>query len=280
MHFVHGAWSPDAVDGAPWRRAQERLFRETYRRDERRAFERARLLLANSRRTAEDLHRLGVAEEKVEVLYLGAEVARGPADEAERAALRAALGLPAGPLVAFVGAIGWEDRKGLGVLLGALARLKRASLGVHLAVAGGGRIERAQRVARRLGVADRVRFLGQTRQVADLLATSDLLVAPTRYEPYGLAVQEALCLGVPALVSADAGIAERYPEGLRALLLSDPTDEAALAERIAACLERRAELAGKTRAVGEALRERSWRKMAIELRERVLSHPPAPAEGR
>jgi len=38
-----------------------------------------------------------------------------------------------------------------------------------------------------------------------------VLVSPVRYEAYGLNVQEALCCGVPAIVSACAGVAERYP---------------------------------------------------------------------
>ena len=40
---------------------------------------------------------------------------------------------------------------------------------------------------------------------------ADALVSPTRYEAYGLAVQEALCCGLPAIVSAEAGVAERIP---------------------------------------------------------------------
>src|SRR5207244_3761973 len=55
-------------------------------------------------------------------------------------------------------------------------------------------------------------------------AAADLLVSPVRYESYGLNVQEALCRGVPAIVSANAGIAERYPSCLRDLLLPDPED--------------------------------------------------------
>ena len=51
-----------------------------------------------------------------------------------------------------------------------------------------------------------------------VFAACDLLIHPARYEAYGLAVHEALCRGLPALVSATAGVAERYPEDLGQLL--------------------------------------------------------------
>jgi glycosyltransferase involved in cell wall biosynthesis len=66
--------------------------------------------------------------------------------------------------------------------------------------------------------------LGFRSDVPDILRAADCLVAPTRYEAYGLGVHEALCCGLPAIVSADAGVAERYPETLQDLLMSNPDD--------------------------------------------------------
>ena len=57
-------------------------------------------------------------------------------------------------------------------------------------------------------------MLGYCRDVVDLMAAADLLVHPARYEAYGLAVHEALCCGVPVIVSSAAGIAERMPANL------------------------------------------------------------------
>src|SRR2546428_102724 len=68
-------------------------------------------------------------------------------------------------------------------------------------------------------LAGRVRFLGFRTDVPDLLRAADVLIAPSRYEPYGLTVHEALCCGLPALVSAAAGVAERYPAELSDLLI-------------------------------------------------------------
>ena len=48
----------------------------------------------------------------------------------------------------------------------------------------------------------------------------------------GLGVHEALCRGLPALVSRTAGVAERYPAGLNGLLIPDPDSAADLADRL------------------------------------------------
>ena len=82
--------------------------------------------------------------------------------------------------------------------------------------------------AREAGVGDRIRFAGFRTDVPEILAALDALVHPARYEAYGLSVREALCRGVPAIVSASAGVAEHYPPELGGLLIADPNDPAEL----------------------------------------------------
>ena len=75
------------------------------------------------------------------------------------------------------------------------------------------------------GIAPRIRFLDFDRDdafVARVLWGCDVLVLPSRYEGYGRPVQEALCCGVPALVSRASGIAEQYHAELAELLIPDP----------------------------------------------------------
>jgi len=55
------------------------------------------------------------------------------------------------------------------------------------------------------GLGDSITFLGFRNDVPDVLAACDLLVSPTRYEAYGLNVQEALCTGLPAIVQRRGG---------------------------------------------------------------------------
>jgi glycosyltransferase involved in cell wall biosynthesis len=64
------------------------------------------------------------------------------------------------------------------------------------------------------GLRDNIRFLGFRTDVPALVRAAEALVRPARYEAYGQGVHEAVCRGLPAIVSASAGIAERYPADL------------------------------------------------------------------
>ena len=70
------------------------------------------------------------------------------------------------------------------------------------------------------------------RAFPTVLAAADALVSPTRFEPYGMGVHEAICCGLPAFVTRCAGVAERFPAQLDGLLLDDPPDAAQLCERL------------------------------------------------
>src|SRR5207253_1945370 len=125
-----------------------------------------------------------------------------------RAALRLADGAPA---LAFVGALG-DRRKGFDTLFHAFAFLCATvpSWDATLLVVGaGGELEDWKRHAEEAGLSRRIRFLGFRADVREVLFACDGIVAPTRYEAYGLAVQEAICTGLPAIVSRAAGVAER-----------------------------------------------------------------------
>jgi glycosyltransferase involved in cell wall biosynthesis len=107
-----------------------------------------------------------------------------------------------------------------------------------------------------------VRLLGRVADVATLLAAADVLVSPSRYESYGLAVHEALCRGLPAIASARAGVAERYPAALRHLLLRDPEDVAELADRVRLVRARPGPIGAETVRFGETIRSFTWSDMA------------------
>jgi glycosyltransferase involved in cell wall biosynthesis len=108
-------------------------------------------------------------------------------------------------------------------------------------------------------------LLGSRNDVRDLLAVADALVSPTRYDSYGLSVHEAICRGTPAIVSAAAGVSERYPPALRDLVLDDPEDHARLAEAIGVALSERARFQPEIDAWGATLREWTWDKMADQI---------------
>ena len=87
-------------------------------------------------------------------------------------------------------------------------------------------------------------------------------MSPVRYESYGLNVQEALCRGVPAIVSASAGVAERYSSALHELLLPDPEDVNDLICRMLRWRTHRDDWRARVIEFSKALRAYSWRDMA------------------
>jgi glycosyltransferase involved in cell wall biosynthesis len=263
VHYVHAAWPPRGA-GGPLRRLKRQYSHRTALAAERKALSRARVVVANSDQTrAVLLDRLGLAPERVHTVYYGTDPARfRPATATERIEARARLGWNHDrPVVAFVGALG-DLRKGLDIVLAAWRRLsKRSDWDARLVVIGTGSALASLRDEAR-GRAGAVEFLGFRRDVPDLLRACDALVSPTRYEAYGLNVHEALCCGLPALVSASAGVAERYPAELSGLLIPDPEDPADLAARLRAWRDDRAGIAGAVASFSERLRTTTWDDMA------------------
>jgi glycosyltransferase involved in cell wall biosynthesis len=282
VHWIHQCWQPPALKAPLWFRLKHRLETSRGIRLERIGFGSAKLLVANSERTRRDLINLfGVHPERVHTVYLGTDSAWKTLTPERRLAGRAWLGVPPDrPLVAFVGALGYDSRKGFDILWRAwidLCRLEEWD--ANLVVAGSGRALPDWRCkAAKSGLGGRVKFLGFTERVFDVLAASDLLVSPARYESYGLNVQEALCCGVPAIVSASAGVAERYSSNLSPLLLPDSEDARDLATRM---LHWRRDMAGwRTRldSTIQTLRTYTWNDMASRIVN--LAESSKGAEGR
>ena len=115
------------------------------------------------------------------------------------------------------------------------------------------------------GLARTVRFLGFRTDVATVLAAADVLVHPARYEAYGLGVHEAICRGIPAIVTANAGVAERFPPTLASLILSAPPAAEALATTLRAWRAAAATWRARVAATGDAFRNRSWDDMSAEI---------------
>jgi glycosyltransferase involved in cell wall biosynthesis len=212
--------------------------------------------------------RTGVEASRTHVVYYGSDPVRfSIVDAADRAAAKKALGFSSDrPLVGFVGALG-DRRKGFDTVFGAWTELcHRPTWDADLIVVGwGAELPDWQRRAREAGLQDRIRFAGARRDIPDVLAALDVLVHPPRYEAYGLSVHEALCRGVPALVSASAGVAEHYPPQLAELLIENPDDPRELANRLTAWRCDSERFRDLVRPLSAQLRARTWDAMAAEI---------------
>ena len=272
VHYLHAADAP-ASTGSAARRARAAVTRRRDLLAERRALNIARVVICNSRRTRDDvIEKTGVDPLRTRVIYYGGDPIRCALVGAEeRAAARAALSQPAGrPLVGFVGALG-DRRKGFDTLFRAWCELCRCrDWDADLFVVGAGaELPAWRRRAEESGVADRIRFAGFRTDVPRILAALDALVHPARYEAYGLAVREALCRGVPALVTASAGVAEQYPEELAGLLIDDPNDSSELQSKLSAWRRDLERVHASVAPLSEALRRHTWDAMAGQIADCV-----------
>jgi L-malate glycosyltransferase len=76
----------------------------------------------------------------------------------------------------------------------------------------------AEYLARKLGVSDRVHFLGKQDNVNELLPIADLMVMPSEMESFGLAALEAMACRVPAIATQVGGVPELIGDGVNGLL--------------------------------------------------------------
>jgi UDP-glucose:(heptosyl)LPS alpha-1,3-glucosyltransferase len=161
--------------------------------------------------------RYGLPSWRLATIYNGVDTERFHPNlrELHREKLRQELGLT-GPVVLFVG--GGFRRKGLDRAIRGLAAAGRAA---DLLVIGGGNKAPAHELARELGVEKRVHFLGPRHDVEAWHAAADLLVLPTRYDPFANVVLEGMASGLPVATTPAAGAAELIEHGKTGFLFAE-----------------------------------------------------------
>ena len=97
-----------------------------------------------------------------------------------------------------------------------------------LMVGDGPDLADASRLARSLGVAEDVQFLGEQDQVVPLLSAADVFLLPSAQESFGLAALEAMACEVPVVASRIGGLPELVEDGVSGFL-HDPDDLAGMA---------------------------------------------------
>jgi glycosyltransferase involved in cell wall biosynthesis len=289
VHAVQHAW-PRRVAHAPAHiRARQWFSRKMDLYAEMRALRIARVIVVNSEQTRSRLiEDLGVPSHRVHTIYFGTDpqVFHPPTQE-ERLGIRQRLGWPERTLTAvFVGTLGYDRNKGFDVLFSAWQQLcADLSWDVDLVAAGAGaEVEFWQEQAAAAGLAQRIKIIGSTRRIPEILQAANVLVHPAFYEAYGLSVHEALCCGIPALVTRTAGIAERYPQSLQDLLLDHPPSVANLTDRLRHWRVSRFDYDDRAQKFSAKLRGRTWTDMAKEFVERTMpslanqSHNGSPSQ--
>jgi D-inositol-3-phosphate glycosyltransferase len=165
----------------------------------------------------------------------------------DRTEARRRLGLGAAPLILFVGRI--QPHKGADVAIRSLARLPMAVaagdgppqllvLGGPSGPAGEDEMTHLVRLARSLGVGDRVTFLPPRPhpRLPDFYRAADLLIMPSRSESFGLAAVEAQACGLPVVAARVGGLAYTVADSESGLLV-DGRDPGSFAAAMTAILD-------------------------------------------
>ncbi|PPF42697.1 glycosyl transferase [Pseudoclavibacter sp. AY1F1] len=191
----------------------------------------ADMVVATCADEVDELAAMGVRRDRVRIAPCGVDLdeftLEGPVD-ARGAALRI---LSIGRLV---------PRKDVELVIRAMTLLpKRGVTDVELVVVGASgagvtpdpEVERLRKVARQLGVADRVRFRGQVPrdEVPSLLRSADVVACTPWYEPFGIVPLESMACGTPVVAARVGGLADTVVDGSTGLLVR-PRDERALAD--------------------------------------------------
>ncbi|MBI3952199.1 MAG: glycosyltransferase [Acidobacteria bacterium] len=181
---------------------------------------------------------------KISVVHNGIYPTRfnGPVNTALRATL---TGSSKQPVVLILARL--DQQKGHRYLLEAAALVPEA---VFVLAGDGPERANLEAQAQRLGLNNRVLFLGYRQDAPDLLACCDLFVLPSLFEGLPLSILEAMAANKPVIASAISGNNEAIVHGETGLLVP-PADPTALAAAIRMVLSNR-ELARRLAAAGRA----------------------------
>ncbi|MGH1395643.1 MAG: glycosyltransferase family 4 protein [Trichormus sp.] len=227
VHFVHSSWlkfsSGQAKSNS--RRFLYNFYQWLYTalnaHWEKKAFRQARVVVAVSQKVAKDLQAIGVSPKSIKVILNGVDLQEFSPGNSHRSQWNLPQEVP---LALFAGDIRLS-RKNLDTVLKALVQVPD----LHLAVAGITEGSPYLELAASLGLQERVHFLGLRRDVPELMKAVDFVVFPSRYEPFGLVVIEAMASGLPVITASSTGAADLVkPQS--GIVLADSDDVEGLAK--------------------------------------------------
>ncbi len=170
--------------------------------------------------------KLGIAaQERFHVVHSGVDIDRYRAAGADPEVKRKELGLTRGePIVLSVGRL--EPVKGHRYLINAVPSVLKELPQARVLLCGDGALRgELEGLARNLGVAEEVIFLGEREDVPELLAASDLFVLPSLNEGMGRAVVEAMAAGKAVIATDVGGVPDLVADGESGLMVEAESPE-------------------------------------------------------
>jgi len=275
VHFVHSAWLQSPYHPFRQRRSLRSFYHYLYNglnaKLERMAFRRTRRVIAVSEQVKRELMAYaGVPEDRISVITNGVDLQEFYPKPVSRAEHR----LPEDAVLALFAGDIKSSRKNLDTVLRSL----QAVPGVHLLVLGSTDGSPYPRMAKELGLGDRIRFLGYRRDVADMMSLCDVFVYPSRYEPFSLVLLEAMATGLPVITSSRCGAVELLTQEA-GIVVEDPDDAESLAAALQSVIADRERLKRMGAAASRLARDHTWQAMADRYLGIIHQFNPVRAHG-
>jgi glycosyltransferase involved in cell wall biosynthesis len=160
------------------------------------------------------------------VIHNTVDLERLEAERGDRAETRHGLGIAEDDVV-FTNVGRFVAQKALDVLIDAFPRILEGEPRARLVLVGWGPMrEELARQASALGVADRIVFGLERPDAPAIIAASDVFLFSSRYEGFGIALTEAMALGVPVAASRVPPLTEIVRDGVDGLLVEAGDPEA------------------------------------------------------
>jgi glycosyltransferase involved in cell wall biosynthesis len=204
VHFVHTSWlkSPAHISRSnPNFYGLYQWFYSALNSGwEKKAWQGSQVIIAVSEKIRQEIIGIGIEASRVRVVYNGVDIQEFTTDKGDRKSLN----LPENVRLAFFAGDIRTSRKNLDTVLKAI----QETPDLHLAVAGQTAQSPYPRMAKDLGIDDRVHFLGFRKDMAQIMRSVDFFVFPSRYEACTLVILEAMASGLPVVTAISAGGSE------------------------------------------------------------------------
>ena len=218
-------------------------------------------IIANSNSTKNTLLKEApwLDPDRIKVVYKGIDPAPYLKNPEEGAALRKALGIPAGaPLIGFVGQI--IERKGIPDIISSIPMVLQKLPGARFLFVGEGDLsDFLLTEVRKRRLEDRVIYAGFRKDIPAVMKAIDLLILPSIVEGFGYVLIEAMAAEKPVVATNVSSIPEIVTHGETGLLV-DVHQPRALAQAMAAVLSDKP----SARAFGKTGRETVLKKFTID----------------
>jgi glycosyltransferase involved in cell wall biosynthesis len=228
---------------------------------EKQAFRQVQAIVVNSAAVKDYLIGEGIAAEKLNVVYNGLDLERLQPKIKDRREICEKLGLPGDENIKFITLVAnlRHRVKNQAMFLRAVEKVRREFPDAHYVVAGEGELRgELESLAKQLGVAENVHFIGRCEIVPELLSVSYAGVLCSFHEGFSNSILEYMAAAKPVVATDVGGAREALSEGVNGFLVASD-DDAALAERLIDLLKN----AEKARAFGAAGRRSVEEKFSV-----------------